>query len=221
MAGVKRQERAAATQSQLLEAAREVFCERGYQATSVAAITDAASTARGTFYLYFRNKEDVFAQLMATAMDELYRHTLTDLDPETHMYDPNVARDRVAGFLKVAAAQGKIWRASWRRSSSARPSPRPGWSSARSSTRAWRTAWRSTNRAGSSATSTLSWSPRPLPGCWSGTCSPPHPSACPARSRPATRSSTPSRTCGQQRSTSAAAEAFPPPTEHPPAGLAG
>jgi AcrR family transcriptional regulator len=111
MAGVKRQERAAATQSQLLEAARDVFAERGYQATSVAAITDAASTAHGTFYLYFRNKEDVFAQLMASTMDELYRHTLTDLDPDTHMYDPRVARDRVAGFLEVAAGQGKIWRA--------------------------------------------------------------------------------------------------------------
>ncbi|MGN6695721.1 MAG: TetR/AcrR family transcriptional regulator [Aquihabitans sp.] len=111
MPGVKRQERAAATQSQLLEAAREVFAERGYQATSVTAITDAASTAHGTFYLYFRNKEDVFAQLMATAMDELYAHTLTDLDPETHLYDPNVARDRVKGFLEVAVSQGKIWRA--------------------------------------------------------------------------------------------------------------
>jgi len=111
MPGVKRQERAAATQSQLLEAAREVFSERGYQATSVAAITDAASTAHGTFYLYFRNKEDVFAQLMASAMDELYAHTLTELDPETHLYDPDTARDRVAGFLQVAASQGKIWRA--------------------------------------------------------------------------------------------------------------
>ncbi|MCU1369512.1 MAG: TetR family transcriptional regulator [Ilumatobacteraceae bacterium] len=111
MAGVKRQERAAATQNQLLEAARQVFAERGYQATSVAAITDAASTAHGTFYLYFRNKEDVFAQLMATTMDELYAHTLTELDPETHRYDPDVARDRVAGFLQVAVSQGKIWRA--------------------------------------------------------------------------------------------------------------
>jgi AcrR family transcriptional regulator len=111
MAGAKRQERAAATQGQLLEAARTVFTERGYQATSVAAITDAASTAHGTFYLYFRNKEDVFAQLMATAMDELYRHTLTELDPETHVYDPAVARARVAGFLEVAEGQGKLWRA--------------------------------------------------------------------------------------------------------------
>ena len=106
MAGVKRQERAAATQSQLLEAARDVFAERGYQATSVAAITDAASTAHGTFYLYFRNKEDVFAQLMASTMDELYRHTLTDLDPDTHMYDPRVARDRVAAEPRRRPVRG-------------------------------------------------------------------------------------------------------------------
>lgn len=111
MAGAKRQERAVETQQQLLDAARTIFAERGYQATSVAAITDAASTAHGTFYLYFRNKEDVFAQLMAGAMDELYRHTLTDLDPETHRYDPAVARARVASFLAVAEGQGRLWRA--------------------------------------------------------------------------------------------------------------
>jgi AcrR family transcriptional regulator len=111
MAGVKRQERAAATQLQLLDAARDVFGERGYQGTSVAAITDAASTAHGTFYLYFRNKEDVFAQLMATAMDELYAHTLSDLNRAEHMYDADAARDRVKGFLTVAVAHGRIWRA--------------------------------------------------------------------------------------------------------------
>lgn len=111
MTGLKRQERAAATQQQLLEAARQIFAERGYQGTSVAAITDAASTAHGTFYLYFRNKEDVFAQVMASAMDELYRHTLTELDPREHVYDRAVARARVAGFLEVAEQQGRLWRA--------------------------------------------------------------------------------------------------------------
>ena len=111
MAGVKRRERAAATQGQLLDAAREVFAERGYAAASVTAITDAATIAHGTFYLHFRNKEDVFAQLMATAMDELYRETLTELDPETLLYNPNVAHDRVRGFLEVAEREGRLWRA--------------------------------------------------------------------------------------------------------------
>lgn len=111
MAGVKRQERAAATQQQLLDAARAVFGERGYQGTSVAAITDAASTAHGTFYLYFRNKEDVFAQVMEQATNDLYAMTLTELDPETHQYDPAIARDRVKGFLEVAVAHKDLWRA--------------------------------------------------------------------------------------------------------------
>jgi AcrR family transcriptional regulator len=111
MAAQGRRERAAATQQQLLDAAREVFAERGYQATSVAAITDAASTAHGTFYLYFRNKEDVFGQLTASAMEELYRHTLTPLDPATHVYDAAVARERVAGFMRVAVEYGPLWKA--------------------------------------------------------------------------------------------------------------
>lgn len=111
MGQAKRQERAAETQQQLLEAARTVFTERGYQGTSVAAITDAASTAHGTFYLYFRNKEDVFAQLMASTTDELYSSTLTELDPATHRYDPEVAHDRVRSFLQVAVAHGPFWKA--------------------------------------------------------------------------------------------------------------
>jgi AcrR family transcriptional regulator len=111
MGAESRRERAAATQQQLLDAARDVFAERGYQGTSVAAITDAASTAHGTFYLYFRNKEDVFGQLTASAMEELYRHTLTTLDPETHVYDPEVARLRVAGFMQVAVEYGPLWKA--------------------------------------------------------------------------------------------------------------
>lgn len=50
----KRQKRAVATSEQLLIAAREVFQTNGFQGTTVGAITDAAATAHGTFYLYFR-----------------------------------------------------------------------------------------------------------------------------------------------------------------------
>jgi len=59
-----RQEQAASTQRQLLAAAVAVFEEKGYQGTTVGAITDRANTAHGTFYLYFRNKEDAFCQVI-------------------------------------------------------------------------------------------------------------------------------------------------------------
>jgi AcrR family transcriptional regulator len=68
----KRQERAAATAEQLLAAAREVFESKGYQATTVGAITEAANCAHGTFYLHFRNKEDVFAKVMGDVIHRMY-----------------------------------------------------------------------------------------------------------------------------------------------------
>lgn len=46
-----------------------MFKEKGYHATSVNDIIDAAQIARGTFYLYFTSKREVFAELSATFLD--------------------------------------------------------------------------------------------------------------------------------------------------------
>ncbi|PCC66638.1 transcriptional regulator, TetR family [Nannocystis exedens] len=42
-----------------------MFKEKGYHATSVGDIIDAARIARGTFYLYFTSKREIFAALSA------------------------------------------------------------------------------------------------------------------------------------------------------------
>ena len=52
-------------------AAREVFETRGYAATTVGAITKAANTAHGTFYLYFKNKEDALGKVMEQVLGEM------------------------------------------------------------------------------------------------------------------------------------------------------
>src|SRR3954468_18368967 len=78
----KRQQQAAATQEQLLDAARDVFAERGYQATTVGAITTRANTAHGTFYLYFRNKQDAFAQVFATIADQIRERSRAGLSDD-------------------------------------------------------------------------------------------------------------------------------------------
>lgn len=49
----------------ILAAATQVFKEKGYHATSVGDIIDAAQIARGTFYLYFTSKREIFAALSA------------------------------------------------------------------------------------------------------------------------------------------------------------
>lgn len=103
----KRQVRAAATGEQLLAAARETFEQRGYAATSVGAITKAANTAHGTFYLHFANKEDAFARVMASVMEEMYARTT----PAVHTADPaETVRVAVRGYLEVFIAHRGLWR---------------------------------------------------------------------------------------------------------------
>jgi AcrR family transcriptional regulator len=49
---------------ELLRAAREVFARKGYHEARVEDIVAAARVAKGTFYLYFRDKRSVFVELV-------------------------------------------------------------------------------------------------------------------------------------------------------------
>jgi len=49
---------------QLLRCAKVVFAERGYHAAGVADIIAAAGVARGTFYLYFLGKREIFDAIL-------------------------------------------------------------------------------------------------------------------------------------------------------------
>ncbi len=106
--GNVRQRQAAATRLQLLTAACEVFEEKGYQATSVGAITDRAATAHGTFYLYFKNKEDAFCQVMEAVV-------MNELAGSLHATPSLNARDRIEqvirGFFSAYGPHAGLWRA--------------------------------------------------------------------------------------------------------------
>jgi AcrR family transcriptional regulator len=52
------------TGNQLLAAALEQFINRGYLPTTIDDIAEHAGTSRATFYLHFRNKEDVVEELV-------------------------------------------------------------------------------------------------------------------------------------------------------------
>lgn len=50
-----------ARRTKLLKTAVQFFGKRGYHATTVPMIVKASGSSTGSFYFYFRNKEDVFA----------------------------------------------------------------------------------------------------------------------------------------------------------------
>lgn len=53
------------TRAAILDAAERMFCEKGYAATTVEAISRAAGLTRGAFYWHFRDKTEVLAALHA------------------------------------------------------------------------------------------------------------------------------------------------------------
>ena len=71
--------RRARTRSELLAAARQVFSLHGYHDTSIAQITEAADVGVGTFYLHFRDKDEVFTTVLEEGFKELQVQTTTAL----------------------------------------------------------------------------------------------------------------------------------------------
>ncbi len=55
----------------LLEAANLLFGEHGYHATTVPMIVAEAASSTGSFYMYFRNKEDIFAATLQNLGEEV------------------------------------------------------------------------------------------------------------------------------------------------------
>ena len=63
-----RRDQAEQTRERVLDAAAELFVERGYEATSVAAIAEQAGVSPETVYARFRNKRTLIGELMQRAV---------------------------------------------------------------------------------------------------------------------------------------------------------
>jgi AcrR family transcriptional regulator len=53
-----------AKRRQIIEGAREVFLAQGFDAASMGEIARAAGVSKGTLYVYFKNKEELFAAIV-------------------------------------------------------------------------------------------------------------------------------------------------------------
>jgi AcrR family transcriptional regulator len=64
----KRQEQARATRAAILDAARTLFVENGFAATTLQAVADEAGVAVQTVYAAFGNKQELLRQLMGVSV---------------------------------------------------------------------------------------------------------------------------------------------------------
>jgi len=67
---MKQRPKAIATQARILEAALELFRERGYEAATMRAIAEQAGVALGNAYYYFRSKEHLIQGFYGRTHDE-------------------------------------------------------------------------------------------------------------------------------------------------------
>jgi len=58
-------------EEEILLKARHLFSEKGFHSLTVSDITSSLGIARGTFYLYFRNKDDVYGRVLEKTVSEI------------------------------------------------------------------------------------------------------------------------------------------------------
>ncbi|MBS1183564.1 MAG: TetR family transcriptional regulator [Proteobacteria bacterium] len=56
---------------QIMDGAREVFRAKGYEGAAMDAIAKAAGVSKGTLYVYFTNKDELFAELITDEKQDL------------------------------------------------------------------------------------------------------------------------------------------------------
>lgn len=65
--------------AEVLGSARKVFAKKGFSAATMDDIAAAAGLAKGTLYLYFKSKRDVYLKTLQQGIAELFGHVATNM----------------------------------------------------------------------------------------------------------------------------------------------
>ncbi len=94
--------------SQILLSASRVFAKKGYHEASITDIIDHAGIARGTFYLYFKHKRDVFDHLLTEFLNQL-DHIIKPVEIHDGAPDPlQQLKDNITNVLTLISTQPEV-----------------------------------------------------------------------------------------------------------------
>jgi AcrR family transcriptional regulator len=96
------------TRQKILDAAQREIGRKGYAEASISTITAQAAVGQGTFYLYFRSKEDVLRELVLRMGRRVRRHlTLAIADAPSRL---EAERRGLRAFLEFVRANPDLYR---------------------------------------------------------------------------------------------------------------
>ncbi|HEY2497860.1 MAG TPA: TetR/AcrR family transcriptional regulator [Candidatus Angelobacter sp.] len=82
-------------QSEIISAARKVFAEKGYMAATVDEIAAEAALAKGTIYVYFESKEQIYNAVLENDLDALRARTLEQIAAA------GTAREKISAYVNA------------------------------------------------------------------------------------------------------------------------
>ncbi|MGH9667881.1 MAG: TetR/AcrR family transcriptional regulator [Bryobacteraceae bacterium] len=80
---------------EILEAARKVFASKGFGSATVDDIAESAHISKGTVYLYFRSKRDLYLAALQEGVEEIHEQT------NRRMALERSARDKLRAFVET------------------------------------------------------------------------------------------------------------------------
>jgi AcrR family transcriptional regulator len=95
------------TKAALIKAAIHMFQQKGFQLTRVSDIVSAAGVSQGTFYNYFKTKEEIFRDICNEFIHQL--QTLF-IERTEHLFDGNTVEEIVGNVHKIVADVIAIYR---------------------------------------------------------------------------------------------------------------
>jgi AcrR family transcriptional regulator len=98
----KRHMRSIMTRQKLLQAAKEVFIEEGFQKATISQFIKKANVGYGTAYVYFGGKDEILIVLMEDVMDQFYQIAETPFFPTSKEEALQTIEKQAYSFLMLA-----------------------------------------------------------------------------------------------------------------------
>lgn len=98
----KRHMRSIMTREKLLEAAKEVFLESGFQEATISQMIKRAKVGYGTAYVHFEGKDDILIVLMEDVMAQFYEIAELPFSPRAKTEAEQIIQTQAYAFLRLA-----------------------------------------------------------------------------------------------------------------------